>query len=319
MIHERTEEPSDNGGGGGATKNEYQREVAAIRDEVAALKLEAAALVATAAAGETYGAAIEAARREAELLHAAQKQGREITPALRAEIAALAHQYGEAAQAAQNAEDGLDRLADAKAEIKNVAGDAFSDLITGARDFNEVLGDLLGRLAEMAANRAFENMWSGMSGGAQTTTGGTNWIATLASAFLGFDRGGYTGDGGKHEPAGIVHKGEFVLSADATRRIGVRNLQALHEAARRGFSSGGYVGSRAPLEPLSAGRTESLRASRGGITINAPVTVNASGGSPEQNADLAKQVSREVEANMRGAVVEELRRQMRPGNLLGKR
>lgn len=319
MIHERTEEPSDSGGGGGSRKDEYAREVAAIREEAIALKLEAAALVATAAAGETYAGAIEAARREAELLHAAQKQGREITPALRAEIAALADQYGEAAQAAQHAEDGLDRLAEAKAEIKNVAGDAFSDLITGARDLDDVLGDVIGRLAEMAANRAFESIWTGTGGTAQTGTGGTNWIATLVSAFLGFDRGGYTGDGGKHEPAGIVHKGEFVLSADATRRIGVRNLQALHEAARRGYSGGGYVGSRTPLEPISAGRTESLRVSGAGITINAPVTVNASGGSPEQNADLAKEISKEMEANMRGVVVKEIRAQMRPGNMLASR
>lgn len=257
---------------------------------------------------------------EAELLHAAQKQGREITPALRAEIAALADEYGDAAQAAQDAEDGLDRLAEAKAEIKNVAGDAFSDLITGARDLDEVLGDVIGRLAEMAASRAFENLWSGMGGDkAQTGSGGTNWLATLASAFLGFSDGGFTGPGAKHEPAGIVHKGEFVLSADATRRIGVRNLQALHEAARKGYSGGGYVGSRAPLEPLSGGRTESLRVSGDGITINAPVTVNASGGSPEQNADLAKQITKEMEANMRGVVVKEIRAQMRPGNLLSNR
>jgi len=44
--------------------------------------------------------------------------------------------------------------------------------------------------------------------------------------------------------------------------------------------------------------------------------VNATGGDPAQNAGLAKQVSRQMEATMRGVVADELRRQMRPGNML---
>ena len=33
---------------------------------------------------------------------------------------------------------------------------------------------------------------------------------------LGFDAGGYTGDGNKKDPAGIVHKGEFVINKEKT-------------------------------------------------------------------------------------------------------
>jgi lambda family phage tail tape measure protein len=47
----------------------------------------------------------------------------------------------------------------------------------------------------------------------------------------GFAEGGYTGDGGKHETAGVVHRGEFVFSAAAVDRIGVDNLGALHSGA----------------------------------------------------------------------------------------
>lgn len=39
-----------------------------------------------------------------------------------------------------------------------------------------------------------------------------------ARASLGFAEGGYTGEGGKYEPAGIVHKGEFVMTAENTRK-----------------------------------------------------------------------------------------------------
>ncbi|WP_407239459.1 phage tail tape measure protein [Escherichia coli] len=51
------------------------------------------------------------------------------------------------------------------------------------------------------------------------------------------DRGIY-GDGGKYEPAGIVHRGEFVFTKEATSRIGVGNLYRL----MRGYAEGGYVG-----------------------------------------------------------------------------
>ncbi len=58
------------------------------------------------------------------------------------------------------------------------------------------------------------------------------------------------------------------------------------------------------------------RASAPAITINSPITVNGSAGTPEQNADLAKQVARETEAGMRALIQTELIRQMRPGGML---
>lgn len=56
----------------------------------------------------------------------------------------------------------------------------------------------------------------------------------------GFAGGGYTGDGGKNDPAGIVHAGEFVLTKEQTARAGVRNLYAL-AAALNGYAGGGLV------------------------------------------------------------------------------
>lgn len=46
-------------------------------------------------------------------------------------------------------------------------------------------------------------------------------IATITAAFnnnAGYAEGGYTGDGGKYEPAGTVHKGEFVTNQETTRK-----------------------------------------------------------------------------------------------------
>ena len=87
--------------------------------------------------------------------------------------------------------------------------------------------------------------------------GGQNWIGAIASAF-GYADGGYTGPGGKYQPAGTVHKGEFVFSQAAVSRLGVPALSMLHRLAsglaaptmpRWSYADGGAVnlpGSSAP-------------------------------------------------------------------------
>ncbi|MGH0318272.1 phage tail tip lysozyme [Sinorhizobium meliloti] len=90
--------------------------------------------------------------------------------------------------------------------------------------------------------------------------GGSSWLSLITGAGFGgsaqlaasggiglFDKGGYTGTGGKYTPAGIVHKGEYVFDAAAVSRIGVPTLERL-----RGYASGGYVG--APRAPRLNGR-----------------------------------------------------------------
>ncbi len=76
-------------------------------------------------------------------------------------------------------------------------------------------------------------------------------LASIAKSFFGFDQGGWTGPGGKHTPKGIVHGDEYVFSKEATRRLGVANLEALHKSAK-GFSQGGFVGGPVPMIPKPA-------------------------------------------------------------------
>ncbi|MBN0796144.1 hypothetical protein JTL88_35815, partial [Pseudomonas aeruginosa] len=54
-----------------------------------------------------------------------------------------------------------------------------------------------------------------------------------------------TGPGGKYQPAGIVHKGEYVFDQASTNRIGVSQLEALRNGqpldatlGRTGFGTG---------------------------------------------------------------------------------
>jgi murein DD-endopeptidase MepM/ murein hydrolase activator NlpD len=62
----------------------------------------------------------------------------------------------------------------------------------------------------------------------------------------GFAVGGYTGDGGKYQPAGVVHAGEYVMRKEATARlaqtVGMDGLDYMNQTGRMpGFFGGGYV------------------------------------------------------------------------------
>ncbi|WP_137524058.1 phage tail tape measure protein, partial [Escherichia coli] len=67
-------------------------------------------------------------------------------------------------------------------------------------------------------------MGGAFGGGASASTG---TAIQAAAANFHFATGGFTGTGGKYEPAGIVHRGEFVFTKEATSRIGVGNLYRL--------------------------------------------------------------------------------------------
>ncbi|EOP2346035.1 phage tail tape measure protein, partial [Escherichia coli] len=67
-------------------------------------------------------------------------------------------------------------------------------------------------------------MGGAFGGGASASTG---TAIQAAAANFHFATGGFTGTGGKYEPAGIVHRGEFVFTKETTSRIGVGNLYRL--------------------------------------------------------------------------------------------
>lgn len=59
-----------------------------------------------------------------------------------------------------------------------------------------------------------------------------------------FAEGGYTGSGGKYEPAGIVHKGEYVVPQSVNYSPAAQpHIRAL-EGMRKGYADGGFVTSQ---------------------------------------------------------------------------
>ncbi|WP_016676671.1 phage tail tape measure protein, partial [Yersinia pestis] len=81
-----------------------------------------------------------------------------------------------------------------------------------------------------------------------------------------FAGGGYTGEGGKFEPKGVVHGGEFVFTKEATNRIGIDNLYKM----MRGYADGGVVSNAvtatAPMLGMQGGET-AISVDLSGMTI----------------------------------------------------
>lgn len=87
----------------------------------------------------------------------------------------------------------------------------------------------------------------------------------------GFASGGYTGNGGKYDPAGIVHRGEFVFSKEATSFFGPSFLSTMHAAGKAGKSVapaglGASTSGMVELSPYDRGLLQTI-ADNIGLTI----------------------------------------------------
>ncbi|HEK1720090.1 TPA: phage tail tape measure protein [Proteus mirabilis] len=136
--------------------------------------------------------------------------------------------YGNVAQISQSAFQGM--------------SNSLSDFVlTGKANFADFTRSFLEMTTKMLMQMAMLNAMKAAFGGQAD-----GWRGAVGN-FLGFASGGYTGDGGKHDPAGVVHKGEFVFTKEATQRLGIANLYRLMDAGKRGYASGGHVGGSAPM------------------------------------------------------------------------
>ena len=138
---------------------------------------------------------------------------------------------------------------------------------------DEALGAVANLKAQLAA---LEDKTVTVTVNTTQTGGGTpaeDYAAYAAAADFrkeGFARGGYTGPGGKWQPAGVVHAGEFVLRQEVVRQRGMlAMLQRLNReglAALPGFSGGGLVGAL----QISQARQPAPGAARAAAVFNFP-------------------------------------------------
>lgn len=133
----------------------------------------------------------------------------------------------------------------------------------------------------MAAANPFPYNIAAMASVAAATASIVSNIAAVAD--VGFAAGGFTGPGGKYQPAGIVHKGEYVFDQAATNRIGVSNLEALR--------NGGSLDATLSKPGFGTG-AQNVNNNSNAMTLNAPINQNFNiqqGVTPDQmNISLAQ-------------------------------
>lgn len=117
---------------------------------------------------------------------------------------------------------------------------------------------------------------------------------------VGFASGGYTGPGGKYQPAGIVHKGEYVFDQASTNRIGMSQLEALRNGqpldatlGRTGFGTG--------VQNVNSDN-------RRQTTVHAPINqeFHLQGITPEQLSATLNQNNRQLSRQLKGELTKEV-------------
>ena len=237
------------------------------------------------------------------------------------EIAKLKERHAEIQKQAEKArgswQEGVKQgWANIEADVTNVAAnvaritentfngmaDTLTDFVTtGKADFRSfaqsVIRDITNMMVKMALFNAINPFMSGFMGGAGSIPFGQM-----------FATGGYTGDGGKYQPAGIVHRGEYVITKEATARLGRGYLDYLNYG-KRGFANGGGVA--VPNVPMSYERSSANNTTSNQVSIN--INIDQHGNTDSTvTAENAKALGQTIEVK----VLEVLAKQRRAGGML---
>lgn len=182
-----------------------------------------------------------------------------------------------------------DSFGDMAANMSQVTQNAFNGManaltdfvMTGKADFRSLAQSILRDLSSMIIKMMIFNTLKSAAGFFGFSDGG----------YVGFASGGYTGDGGKYQPAGVVHRGEYVITKEATSRLGIGFLNHLNYG--RGYASGGSVGSipSTGYKPMTGGSI-SVKVINNGEPVNANVEQRQRNGETEITVELIRQIAR---------------------------
>ena len=207
-------------------------------------------------------------------------------------------------------------------QVANITTQAFDGMadqltnfvMTGKADFRSltvsILSDISKMIIKMMILNAVKAAFGGFSGGG--LVGGTEVNGNATYGMGTWATGGYTGNGSKYEPAGIVHKGEYVITKEATARLGRGFLDQLNYGGSTGYATGGLVGgsSTVPTLPNNAQASQNNTTT---ITVNVDQNGNTHSQTEGQTSEKeARQLGKTIEAK----VLEVLVKQKRNGNLL---
>lgn len=214
------------GGGGGGKKSAdgYAESVKRLQQQIDMMRAETTAFQEASGAVVQYGDAADYAKKKAELLIAAQKDGKAITPELSAEIDKQALQYAKVAAEAENAKNKINEMQRQSQRGQDALNDVFGAMLEGADSAKDALANLLMEMAKIQLQRGLMTILDGAGGG-----GLASWIGSM----LSFDGGGSTGRGprsggvdGKGGFMAVLHPNETVV--DHTKGQSVGGSAAVH-------------------------------------------------------------------------------------------
>ncbi|HFQ5326177.1 TPA: phage tail tape measure protein [Vibrio vulnificus] len=190
--------------------------------------------------------------------------------------------------------------------------------MTGKLSFKDFASSIIADMARIAAQKAAAGLiemgvsiFASAYGGSAASTG-YNAGFTGGYDSIGFSSGGYTGAGGKYQPAGIVHKGEVVWSQEDVARAGgvgivemLRNGLIGYKEGLKGYASGGVVGGMPEISNASG---------EASIVIHQEINANTqqSGGAGQDQQAIAKAYADSAKLGAK----EQIMRELQPGGLI---
>jgi lambda family phage tail tape measure protein len=224
-------------------------------------------------------------------------------------------------------QDYLDSARDVAGQSRSFFTNAFSSMedavanfaISGKLSFSDFTKSILADMARIATRQAATGIFASIAGSAIGSWfgGGANGLASGSagevssrlgasaagySPKFGFATGGYTGDGGKFEPKGVVHGGEYVVRKEVVSQPGMRDH--LDRLNRKGYASGGMVGSSKQAPAASA-------------TYNFPISVQVDAGGQAaanvQSDQSPEQTGRNIQAATQAEVEKAIAAGLRQG------
>lgn len=192
-----------------------------------------------------------------------------------------------AAVAAESAFSQMTQAAQTATQNVSQLGTDASRAGTGMENLGAGMGQFGGQLGQML---------SGLAGAVGGKTGGIlQFVLGIGTQLAGgaklFRNGGFTGAGDPDQAAGIVHAGEYVFDAEATRRIGIANLEGIRRGGMRGFRDGGFVGT-APM--LGRAANSGAPVQSGGDHGRPVFQINVNGA--RGNAEISEMVQNGVQS-----------------------
>lgn len=266
------------------TEDRIDNDIEAIRRRTEALKLEQDTLrltykeqVERKTQFDLEEKALKRLREEAQKKGQTDLENIHLSEAQKQSIAAVSQAYAEQADQLRKAQQVMQFQRDMLKGLFDDVRHALDDGKITAEEFGDIFINVLDKIIDKIENNLIDailNANGALSGGGsgggllggilslfggQMFPGGMGFVNSTVGLWAG---GGYTGDGGKFQKAGDVHKGEYVFDQDSVRAAGgpgVLDAMRARLLSSTGYANGGLGGmpSRLPSFVPGSGRSGS--------------------------------------------------------------